>query len=145
MTKPETFTLKDARNSSKLGGRTFRASDFLSGEEKAELRRNNAIGKKSRRIYGKVDAFIAELIARFGYDTYKAWNSGELGEAQIAKMLAAERAREKSQLLELEAIIISMVGACVRREKGQPQPKGPKTAVKVYKQVAKMARGELNG
>ena len=145
MAKLGTTTLNEVRKSSKLGGQTFRASDFLTAEEKAELRHNNAVGKRKKRPYSQVDAFVAEMIARFGYPLYKAWNDGEISEEKVARMMAAERAREKGQLLDLEAIIISMVGACVKKEKGQPNPKGPKTAVKVFKTAAKMARGEVNG
>lgn len=143
--KSGALTLEEVRRSPKLGDQVFQISDFMSSDEVTEVRRNNAIGKKKRRPYDTVDAFVAEMIARFGYDVYCAWNKDELSEELVNKMMVAERAREKAQLLELEGIIIAMVGACVKKEEGQPAPKGPKTAIKIFKRVAKMARGEING
>lgn len=144
MKKPE-ITLSKVRKSPKLGGKVFQASDFLTDDEQLALQLNNATGRKKKRIYDEVDAYVAEIIARFGYDAYKAWNAGELDENKMVKMIAAERARDKAQLLEVEGIIIAMVGACVQKQKGKPAPKGPKVAINIFKRVSKMARGEING
>lgn len=143
MAKKPGLTLSEVRKSPKMGGeRVYRASDFLTDDEKLELQFNNARGRKKKRTYNDVDAYIAEIIARFGYEAYKAWNRGELPPDKMAKMIAAERAREKAKILDLEGIIIAMVGACVRKEKGKPAPKGPKMAIKILKQAVKEAKGE---
>lgn len=143
MTKPQ-LTLNDIKTKATASGgqKSFGVSDFLSKDELRELRRANYAGKAPKRLFNGVDAYIAEIIARFGYDAYKDWQEGILPDQKMRKMIYAERARERSNLLGIEAIIISMVGACVRRQKGQPAPKGPKTAIKIFKREAKDARGE---
>lgn len=135
------LTLTNIRKSPALG-RVSKASDFLTEEEREELRRSNLRGKVSKRKFEAPYAHVAEIIARFGYDTYLAWNSFEISEEKMNQMIMAERAREKSQLLALETIVIQMVGSCIKREKGQSAPKGPKQAQKVIKEEIKTARGE---
>lgn len=140
-TKPA-LTLKNLKKSPKLG-RVSRASDFLTKEQQAELHAANARGKRSKRKFDDVDAYVAEIMARFGYDAYQAWNNGEISADTMNRMLIAERAREKALLLPLENIIINMVGSCIRRAPKQRAPKGPKNAQKIIKDEAKIARGEM--
>lgn len=136
------LTLKDIRKSPKLM-KVSRASDFMSKNEHDELRAANMMGKRSsERKFDAVDAYCAEIIARFGYDAYKAWNSGELDSKLVARMVEAERARERAGWLPIETIVINMVGSCIRRQKGEPQPKGPKAAQKIMKVEVQTARGE---
>lgn len=44
--------------------------------------------------------------------------------------------------LALKAIIVQMVASCIKREKGQAAPKGPKQAQKLLKADIKAAKGE---
>lgn len=138
--KPE-LTLNEIKKSPKLG-RTFRASDFLTKEEQQELRQANLRGRRGKRKFDAVDAYAAEIIARFGYDTYKAWNEGELDAEKMYRMVLAERAREKALILPLESIIVTMVRDCIRRGKKDKKPKGPKEAARIIKQELKVIRGE---
>lgn len=136
------LTLADIRKSPKMG-RVSRASDFISKDEMRQLRVANMVGKRSsKRKFDAIDAYCAEIIARFGYDAYKAWNSGELDEKLVARMIEAERARERAGWIPIETIVINMVGSCIRRQKGEPQPKGPKAVQKIMKIEVKAARGE---
>jgi len=136
------LTLNDIRKSPKLA-QVSRVSDFLTKNEQSEVRLANMMGKRgSKRKFDSVDAYCAEIIARFGYDTYKAWNSGELDSKLVARMVEAERARERAGWLPIETIVINMVGSCIRRQKGEPQPKGPKAAQKIMKVEVQAARGE---
>lgn len=135
------LTLNDIRKSPKVG-QVYRASDFLTKDEQDKLRHSNFIGKRSKKKFDKVDAYCAEIMGRFGYTAYKAWDSGEIDQEFMTKMVEAERARERAQWLPLETIIINMVGACIKRNKGEPQPKGPKQAQKIMKIEVKAAKGE---
>lgn len=136
------LTLNDIRKSPKLA-KVSRVSDFLTKEEQNEVRLANVVGKHGEeRKFDTVDAYCAEIIARFGYDAYKAWNCGELDSELVARMIAAERARKRAAWLPIEAIVINMVGSCIKRQKGEPAPKGPKAAQKIMKIEVKAARGE---
>lgn len=106
MTTTHEITLAEVKkNDLPNAGQYFRASDFLSDTEKQQLRESNAKGKTPQKLYDKVDAYEAELLARFGWSAYKAWLTGELDEALAAKMVAAERDREKRLLEPILAMI----------------------------------------
>lgn len=139
------LTLENIKQTSpKLNpARVIRADDVLSDKEKNLIRRNRTAGKASKRRYDDIDAMMAEIIARFGYDTYKAFNNGEIGAEKMTRFLYAERAREASSKLDLYGIIMAMVGSCIRRQKGQPAPKGPKIAQKIFTAEQKIAKGEF--
>lgn len=123
--------------------RNARVSDFLTEEEKRKLHDASMHRqKKAKKRFDDVDAYVAEIIARFGYDAYKDWNAGIIDNEKMAKMLLAERAREKKHLLALEGIIIAMISPMIKREKGEPKPKSPKLAVKIFQNEAQSARGE---
>lgn len=138
-------TLNDIRKSNRISGakKEFRASDFLTPDEQLELRQSNFRGKKTKKRFNDIDAYAAEIIGRFGYSFYKDWQSGFISTEKVNRFIAAERAREKSQFLSLEAIIMLMVGSCIQRQKGQPAPRGPKTAQKIFKAEEKIAKGEF--
>lgn len=142
MNSKPALTLNDIRKSPKLA-EVSRVSDFLTKDEQNELHITNMVGKRSqKRKFDAIDAYCAEIIARFGYDTYKAWNNGELDDKLVARMIDAERARERASWLPIETIVINMVGSCIKRQKGEPAPKGPKAAQKIMKIEVKAARGE---
>lgn len=145
MTKLDKPTLKNVRNNSqKLQEvRVRRASDFLTEEEQKELRAVNIQGRKARRKFDEIDSYVAEIMARFGWDVYKAWGQGEITTERMNRLLYAERAREKQQELPLISTIVSAVSSCVRVEKGQPKPKGIKQAGNLLKREFKMAKGEF--
>jgi len=86
-------------------GRYFRASDFLSDTEKQKLRESNAKGKAQEKPYDQIDAYEAEILARFGWPAFQAWLNGELDEALAARMIAAERDREKRLIEPILAMI----------------------------------------
>lgn len=138
MTKSE-LTLKKAKETA--AKREFRASDFLTQEQLDEVHLSNAKGKKTTS-FDEVDAYIAEILGRFGYDTYVAWKIGEIKEEQMVRYIEAERAREVRSRLMLENIIVaSMAGANNPTKSGQP-PKSLKTAVKMLKSEENKAKGK---
>lgn len=137
MTVPE-ITLKQAKEAAAV--KTFRASDFLTKEELDEVHESNAKGKKSTG-FDVIDAYIAEIIARFGYDTYVAWKFGEIDEKHMAKYIQAERAREARNRLMIENIIVASVAGANNATKGGHLPKSLKAAIKMLKNEQKLAKG----
>lgn len=131
-------TLQDIKKSPKLNKRNFGVSDFLTTEQVEELHTAAAKSHKKRQLFDAVDALVAEIIARFGYDMYLRWQAGEIDHEWLTKILNAERARDKQKLLSLEGIVFSMVSASMA--------KNPKKAVRhaqdILKQDIKVARGE---
>lgn len=137
MTAPE-LTLNKVKQNAKV--RNFRASDFLTDEQVEEVHESNIKGKKNTS-FDVIDAYIAEIIARFGYDTYVAWKFGEIGEEQMAKYVEAERAREARNRLSIENIIVASVMGANHPTKGNHMPKSLKTAIKMLKNEEKLAKG----
>lgn len=137
MTVPE-ITLKQAKEAAAV--KTFRASDFLTKEELDEVHESNAKGKKNTG-FDVIDAYIAEIIARFGYDTYVAWKFGEIDEKHMAKYIQAERAREARNRLMIENIIVASVAGANNATKGGHLPKSLKAAIKMLKNEQKLAKG----
>ena len=140
MTAPE-LTLKKIQERTKI--REVRVSDFLTTEQKAEVihKRATAKSKKSRK-YDAVDAYVAEIIARFGFETYKAWLCGEIDEDKMARLIYAERAREKRLLLPIETLIVA-ANAGANNPTKHGAPKSLKMATREVKAEAK--RGQENG
>lgn len=120
--------------------RESRASDFLTKEQIEEVKNANLKGKKSSK-FNQIDAYIAEIIARFGYDTYNAWKNGEIDEVLMAKYILAERAREAQNRYILESVIIGAVAGANNRDKHGHAPKSLKTAVQILKSEKKIAEG----
>ena len=145
MTKLDEPTLKNVRDTSqKLKEvRVHRASDFLTDEEQKELRAVNLKGRKARRKFDEIDAYVAEIMARFGWDAYQAWGRGEITTEKMNRLLYAERARDKQKDIPLISTIVSAVSSCVKVEKGQPRPRGIKQAGNLLKREFKMAKGEF--
>lgn len=138
MKKDESLTLNGIKKSPKLQ-QAIRLSDLVSKEEKAKLKPKRP---KKKRPYDDIDAFVAEVVARFGYDVYQKWNNGEIETKTLQKWVLAERARDRAQFIPLEGVIAHMVGACIRRNKKERAPKGPKEAQKIISLEIKAAKGE---
>ena len=123
-------SLENAQKIAKAKSQKFRPSDFLSKEEKKELEDIKSKPKK-KDLYSTADKIIAEIIARFGYETYKAWANDEIGLDEMFRYLLAERDREKQKLLNLERIIISVGSSCITPTKKKATPKGMSLALKI--------------
>lgn len=118
----------------------FRASDFLTQEQLDEIHESNAKGKKTSR-FDVIDAYIAEILGRFGYDTYEAWKNGEIDEEKMVKYIEAERAREAQDRLALENIIVASVAGANNPTKNGQLPKSLRAAVKMLKSEENKAKG----
>lgn len=137
MTEPE-LKLKQVKETAVK--REYRASDFLTQEQLDEVHDSNAKGKKSAG-FDEIDAYIAEIMARFGYDAYIAWKAGDISAEDMARFVIAERAREARQRLPLENIIVASIAGANNPTKGGHAPKSLKAAIKMLKGEEKLAKG----
>ena len=137
MTKPE-LTLNNVKKDIKV--RNFRASDFLTDEQIEEVHESNIKGKKNNS-FDVIDAYIAEIIARFGYETYLAWKKGDISEVQMVKYIEAERAREAGERIKIESIIVASIAGANNPTKSGNMPKSLKAAFKMLKNEEKLAKG----
>lgn len=140
MTVPE-ITLEKAKESLENKTKTFRASDFLTQEQVEEVHKSNIKGKK--RTYNEIDAYVAEIIARFGYDTYMAWKAGDISEENMLKYVLAERAREIRDSLSLKSIIVSAMAGANQPTKHGHAPKSLKMAIDILKKEQNKAKGDF--
>lgn len=141
MMAAEKTTLKSIKSSPKMAEQHYRPSDFLSQSDIDELHEANARGGKISKPYDEIDAFEAEILARFGWQTYKAYLSGEADIEQLAKYIAAERARDAQNRYNLECIIVSSVAGANRPKKHGGAPQSLKKAIDIVKAEYKRAKG----
>lgn len=145
MTAPE-LTLAKVKESEKINTKVVRVSDFLSNEKKAELRMAQEARSATRnRKFDEVDAYSAEILGRFGYDAWQAWLCGQIKSEKMVKMVLAERARAKRELLGIETMILAVGAGANNPTKGGHAPKSLKNAIKILKSEQKQAKGDLNG
>lgn len=137
MTKPE-LSLDTVKKTARV--KVSRASDFLTDEQIEEVHESNRKGAVQK--FSTVDAYIAEIIARFGFDTYVAWKHGEISETNMLHFVQAERAREAKDRLILENIIVASVAGANQPTKSGNAPKSLKTAIKMLKTEQKIAEGK---
>lgn len=137
----EKITLEKAREElAKKQVKTFRVSDFVSEDEKNEIKTKSYNKKPEKSTFSAVDAYIAEILARFGFQTYQVWKAGDISEREMLAYINAERARDAQNRLALEAVIISsLAGAQQPRKSGSKPP--IKTAVQIFKNEQKLAKG----
>ena len=141
MMAAEKTTLKSIKSSPKMAEQHYRPSDFLSQSDIDELHEANARGGKISKPYDEIDAFEAEILARFGWQTYQAYLSGEADIEQLAKYIAAERARDAQNRYNLECIIVSSVAGANRPRKHGGAPQSLKKAIDIVKAEYKRAKG----
>lgn len=144
MTAPE-LTLKQIQNDLKRtqNVRQVQVSDFLTSQQKQRIERARETKREKKALFDSVDAYIAEIIGRFGYETYRAWKMGEISEALMMRMVLAERAREARERYYLEALIVSAVAGANRPSKGGKSPKSLKVALNILRDEKK--KGGMNG
>lgn len=139
------LTLGKVRRSAKTTEQVYRVSDFLSNDQKIEIakyRERKALEGGSRG-FDDVDAYSAEIMARFGYSAWQAWQCGQIKAEKMAKMVLAERARAKKELIGLEALIIAVNAGANNPTKNGHAPKSLKNAIKIFKSEQKEAKGVI--
>lgn len=137
MTAPE-LTLQKAKEA--INVRKHRASDFLTQEQIEEVHKSNSRGKKKR--FNEIDAYIAEILARFGYDTYVAWKNGEIDEKTMVRYIDAERVREARDRFTLESLLYACMAGANNPTKNGFMPKSLKVAYNILKTEEKIAEGK---
>lgn len=125
--------------SSRIKVREHRVSDFLTEDEQEEVRNTNKKGKTKR--FDQIDAYVAEIIARFGFQTYEAWKSGTIDEQTMVRLIEAERTREARDRLRLENVLVAAIAGANRPTKHGHAPKSLKAALKMLKSEQKLAEG----
>lgn len=141
MPNPTRPTLKKAREVAiKKTTSVSGVADFLSKDQQNELKLARARGQKKHAKFDAIDAYAAEITARFGYETYLAWNSGKIANKKIASWIYAERTREKIQQLEVLNTLVSAIAGANNPDKSGHAPKSFKAATKNLKRIANEIR-----
>lgn len=145
MTAPE-LTLNKVKQSEKVTTRTVQVSDFLSNEKRNELRMaHEAKEAQRKRGFDEIDAYSAEILGRFGYLAWQAWQSGQIKGEKMIRMVLAERARAKRELLGVETMILAVGAGANNPTKAGHAPKSLHNAIKILKDEQKQAKGVVNG
>lgn len=131
-------TLKMAREAAakKATVRASRPSDFLTKDQQFELALAREKGKRQHIHFSEVDAYVAEIIARFGYNAYKDWNAGLIKNETMARWIVAERTREKAKTAQMLNVIVSAVAGANNPTKNGQAPKSLKAATKNLKKIS---------
>ena len=145
MTTPE-LTLNNVKETAKNKTRVHRVSDFLSNEQKIKLKLAQEEYVVSRnRGFDAIDALSGEILGRFGYHAWQAWQNGQIRPEKMLKMVLAERARAKREILGLEGIIIATGAGANQPTIHGRAPRSLKNAIKIYKSEQNQAKGVVNG
>lgn len=137
------LTLQNVRRTATETEREVRVSDFLSKEQERKIKetREKALVGMGRQGFDEVDAYSAEILARFGFEAWQAWQEGQVNPRKMMRMVLAERARGKRELIGLEALIVAAVAGANHPNKRGRVPKSLKNAIKILKAEMKAAKG----
>ena len=145
MKAPE-LTLNSITKNVRNNARVVRVSEFLSNDKKVELKlAQEANAARKKRSFDDIDAYSGEILGRFGYDTWLAWQSGQIKADKMLKLVLAERARAKRELLGLESIILASMAGANNPTKHGKAPISLRNAIKILKSEQNQARGVNNG
>lgn len=134
-------TLKSIKSSPKMAEQAFRPSDFLSQSEMEELHEANANRGEIVKKYDEIDAFEAEILERFGWTAFQAYQNGVIAIEQMARYIYASRARDAADRYALESLILAAVAGANNPNKHGKAPKSLKQAVDIVKTEYKRAKG----
>lgn len=136
------LTLNEVIKSAKVTERTHRVSDFLSKEQKIDISRARELkALEGVRGFDEVDAYSAEILARFGWQAWQAWQCGQIKTGQMSRYVMAERARAKREIISLEALIVAVGAGANNPTKSGKAPKSLRNAVKIFQSEQKQAKG----
>lgn len=134
------LTLEAVKKSQKAAPvHVSRLSDFVSSEKVEELHANNVKGTAKAKKFDAVDAYVAEIIARFGYEAYKDWKMGIIPDYRMRRLIWAERAREAAYLNNIEAVV-TLAGIAGATSKKSKEPIN--RAIQQIKNNEKVMKGE---
>lgn len=134
------LTLEAVKKSQKAAPvHVSRLSDFVSSDKVEELHANNVKGMAKAKKFDAVDSYVAEIIARFGYEAYKDWKVGIIPDYRMRRLIWAERAREAAYLNNIEAVI-TLTGIAGATSKKSKEPIN--RAIQQIKNNEKVMKGE---
>lgn len=134
------LTLEAVKKSQKAAPvHVSRLSDFVSSEKVEELHANNVKGTAKAKRFDAVDSYVAEIMARFGYEAYQAWKMGIIPDYRMRRLIWAERAREAAYLNNIEAVI-TLTGIAGATSKKSKEPIN--RAIQQIKNNEKVMKGE---
>lgn len=134
------LTLEAVKKSQKAAPvHVSRLSDFVSSDKVEELHANNVKGTAKAKKFDAVDAYVAEIIARFGYEAYKDWKMGIIPDYRMRRLIWAERAREAAYLNNIEAVV-TLAGIAGATSKKSKEPIN--RAIQQIKNNEKVMKGE---
>lgn len=140
------ITLRQAQeDSARAQNRTAKVitvADVTTADERRTMAERRREVTLKRRKFNDFDSLTAEMIARFGYQTYLAWKSNQISTEQMTKWLYAERAREALAESRLHGTIMALVGDCIRWSGKGEKPNGKRIAAKILNGIIKTAKGE---
>ncbi len=134
------ISLASVREEASKKPQNFSVKDFASEDEIIELKKAQIERRRRKRKFDDASAYSAEVLARFGYEAWKAWQEGDLPTERMNSYLLAERAREDAKLLNFEAFLMPLICSTIRKAKSGT-PKGVRNAQKVIKEQIERAKG----
>lgn len=134
---PETLTVQGAFAEGQ--GHHYTIEDFATADELEQIEEANA--KPRTKKFDVAASVSAEVLARFGFEAWKAWQNGDISVSDMNAYLSAERGRERELLLEGELVIQNMLAALVRKEKNKGVPAGVKNARDIIKKQRRIIEG----
>lgn len=134
----EKLTVREAM--AERRGKNYTIEDFATEEEIKFIEEANS--KPQVKRFDVASAISAEVLARFGFDAWKAWQNGDISVSDMNAYLSAERGRERELLVELELIVQGMLSAQIKRERNRSIPAGVKNAREVIKRQQAIIEGK---
>lgn len=135
----QSLTLNEIKNSPRevrIG-----LSDLLTKEQLNEHRQAVAKSKKvSTKRFDEIDSESAEILARFGFGAWQAWQNGTISIEQMRRYIFAERARESRNQLRWLATVVASVAGANHAVKGKKTPAGLRIAQKNLELLDKRAK-----
>ena len=122
--------------------RHVRVRDLLSSDEITEVKLDRQRRKQAERIeFDAIDVFVAELIARFGYDFYRAWkdpDNTDITTEKAIRFLYAERLRDLEPLYDIASTVAMAAAGAQQPTKNKRVNKGMRGLSKKLKQFEKL-------
>ena len=124
-----------------IGGQTYTLEDFATDEEIEQI--EQAVKSPSHRRFDAAAQVSAEVLARFGFEAWQAWQVGEITIEEMNAYLAAERGRDRELLVEVEAALGNLIKSTIHREKNKGVPKGVRASDKIVKNQQRIIEGKI--
>ena len=121
--------------------KSFRPADFLSENERVELKKANQ-KKDKKKKFNDVDFFVMQIITYFGYDVYLAWKNNDIETEQVMRWIFAKNALDSARDAENGALYLMGVAGANNGagKKGNQVPKSLKQAQKILSKMSERGK-----